>query len=159
MTWRLPMPDETLATKTVTELCDHAGVPFAEPFSLAEVVAILRACEYAVDADLITGLLAHNRIPAPPGGQWDAPHFHVLTAFLEGHRLWMPGSTLHRRKKSAARLELEQLQAAGESMPGAVHGVLGLLTLLVQANHRDEREAAFELVLHRLRSLGVDLHA
>ena len=153
-------PNAEVSAVLVEQLCRHAGVPVAETFSLAEVADLLRRCEYDIDADLITALLGYGRIPSPArSGEWEQTHVHALAAFLEGHRLWAAGSEVHRAKKSAARREIESIIAVGGEVPGGGMGLLGMLVVMAQSDHREIRESYLEVILHRLRSLGVDLHA
>ena len=154
-----PSPDAAKSEALLSTLVEAAGMSPQDTYSTGEVVHLFRSCGYAIDADLLVGLLTHKRIPRPIHDQWDAAHIHVLGAFLEGHRLWQPDSPIHLSKKSAFRREVESLRAEGKTVPGADHALLSVLLWMTREDHREHREALFEVVLGRLRDQHIDLFA
>ena len=92
---------------------------------------------------------------------WSATNIACLATFLECRRAWMPGSELHRAKKSPYELELERFRVTGEAHELfndlERYDLRALLLMLTEADNRQQREALFVAVQIKLDSFDLTL--
>lgn len=154
----IPQPLPANSTEMVIGMCLHAGIDH-EPggFTLGQVVALLRACEYDVDADYLLWLVKRGRVVPLDGDRWLDAHVHQATAHAEASRRWAVGSTLHRLKKSAARLAVEEHGDEQLRLDVAERPLKELLLLLTATDSRGLREALLEATLTKCSVAEIDI--
>lgn len=150
-------PQTTSANRTVAYLCRHAGMERPEAgFTLQGVVDLLTACEYQCNPDDLLRLVDRGRVNLADGCWCDAA-IHQAIVHLEGSRRWLPGSKVHRMKKSAARLALEEQGDHKLRADVAERPLRELLLLLTETENRGIREGWLEAVTAKLALLEVNL--
>jgi hypothetical protein len=89
------------------------------------------------------------------GETWDGKSVYCLLAALESRRRWKPTPSRHDVKKSGARLQIEQAQAAGVPiLELEQYTVEDLLIWLTGSDSRAERECLYEIA--RLKLAGFE---
>ena len=128
-----------------------------------DAVALCAGVEYVIDGESLVRFLdvgAFNGVSVSHGRRnWSAIDIVRLATFLECRRDWKPGSELHRAKKTAYEVALENLRATGESHEFfndlERYDLRALLLMLVEGDNRQQREALKVAIEIKLESFDI----
>jgi hypothetical protein len=149
--------DLSTSTIVVRRMCEFAGAEYRpDGFALGQVADLLTRCEYSVDPDGLLRLVQRGRVILD-GDLWPDKAVHQALGNLEAARKWAVNSTVHRMKKSAARLALEESGDAKLKADVAKLPLGDMLLWLTECDQRGLRESLLEAVLTKCRSIGADL--
>lgn len=135
------------------------------PVCDGDAVALCAGVEYVIDGESLVRFLdvgAFNGVSVSHGRRnWSATDIVRLATFLECRRAWQPGSELHRAKKTAYEIALENFRATGEAHE-LFHDLerfdlRSLLLMLAESDSRQQREALFVAVQIKLESFDLTI--
>ena len=127
----------------------RADVAECWPLATLEVLALLDAGEYMIDADRLTDLARRGFLVPPPDGRWCAAGVCQLGGVLEALRLWKPFSETHAAKKTEPQRLLEEVRADGEVEKAvAMFPKRSLRFVLLLMTESDNRQMREQLLCH-----------
>ena len=140
---------EHVCRQRISQWWERAGLEPSYPVCDGDVIALCRAVEYTIDAESFVRFWtvgAFFGVAISDGRRnWSAMDVVRLATFLECRRAWQPGSELHRAKKTAYEIALENFRASGEAHELfndlERYDLRALLLMLVEADNRQQREA------------------
>lgn len=156
---------EALARERLAEWWNRADRDCQYPATDDDAVALCRAVEYAIDREALVRFIdvgAFDGVSVTDRQRkWSATDITRLACFLECRRAWRHGSELHRAKKTAYELALENFRVTGEA-----HELFNdlerfdlraLLLMLLESDSRQQREALFVAIQIKLESFDLTL--
>lgn len=151
---------EHVARQRIAEWWNRADRDADYPASDEDAAALCRAVEYSIDRESLVRFIdvgAFDSVAVADGERkWSATDIARLATFLECRRAWMPGSELHRAKKTPYEIAHENFRATGQGhelfADLEVYDLRALLLLLVESDNRQQREALYVALQIKLES-------
>lgn len=153
-----------LSFQVAFELIDE---PMNWPVSMTQLLRLLTAMHYEVDADLVARWIAIEQVEEPPreNGQYqfEPKHAEAIRSRLHLDERWRPTPSRWDELKTPVRLTVETAMAAGQ-IDQVDHGlrqhdVADLLAGIVNATDLQTRRTLRDLVWGRMLAAAVRLQA
>jgi hypothetical protein len=150
------------ADQLLAEYCRLTGMTWRETWTTGELVELLARLGFVADEGTLEMFVQRGRMEAPEG-LWDSVAVQRAVTELDVRRRWRAGSEFHDKKKSAARIEVEQVirESRGPELFADVdqYDLEALLLNMVESENRQVREQFYERVRIKLHVLGVNCDA
>ena len=154
---------EHLCRQRISQWWERAGLEPSFPAADGDAVALCRAVDYEIDAESFVRFWNNGAffgVAISEGRRnWSAIDIVRLATFLECRRAWMPGSELHRAKKTPYEVALENLRATGEAHEFfndlEKYDLRALLLMMTEADNRQQREALKVAIEIKLESFDI----
>ena len=156
---------EHVCRQRISQWWERAGLTESYPVCDGDAIALVQSVEYVIDAESFVRFWtvgAFFGVAISDGRRnWSAIDIVRLATFLECRRAWQPGSELHRAKKTAYEIALENFRATGEAHE-LFHDLerfdlRSLLLMLAESDSRQQREALFVAVQIKLESFDLTI--
>ena len=142
---------------------ERAEIEPSFPVCDGDAIALCQAVEYAITGEEFVRFWNNGAffgVAICDGRRnWSAIDVVRFATFLECRRAWQPGSELHRAKKTAYEIALENFRATGEAHELfhdlETYDLRALLLMLVEADNRQMREALKVAIEIKLESFAI----